>query len=102
MKTMSMSEASLAGVSALAGSAEAGEPVELSRHGRVVAEVVSAGELANLRRERDQLLEAVLVLSRVATDSGGRTDLDDALAAFGLDRHELEAELDAEIAAGKL
>ena len=97
-----MSEASVAGVSAIATSAEAGESVALSRHGRVVAEVVSADEIARLRRDNEQLLEAVLVLARLATDSGGRTDLDDAITAFGFDRSVLEAELEAEIRAGQI
>ena len=36
-----------------------------------------------------------LVLARELTDDGNRTDLIDASAAFGFDRAELEAELDA-------
>jgi hypothetical protein len=43
----------------------------------------------------------VLLLARVATDTGVRTDLDDAISAFGFDRSELEAELDADLAAGR-
>ena len=46
-------------------------------------------------------LAASLVLARELTDAGNRTDLDDAIAAFGFDRAELEAELDADIAAGR-
>lgn len=47
------------------------------------------------------LRETALILSRAATDTGDRTDLDEAITAFGFDRAELEAELDADLAAGR-
>ena len=97
MVTMSITEASRAGVSALVSSAAAGDDVALSRHGRVVAQVVDAAELAGLRRDRETLRDAALVMARFATDDGTRTDLDDTLASFGLSRAELERELDAEL-----
>jgi len=62
-----------------------------------VAEVVSADEMDELRRDRDTLRDAALVMARFATDSGVRTDLDQAMKAFGFTREELEAELAAEI-----
>lgn len=92
---MTITEASRAGVSALVKSAAVGEDVALSRHGRVVAEVVGAEELAQLRRDRETLRDAALVMARFATDTGERTDLDHAMKAFGVDRAELEAEVDA-------
>ena len=97
MSTLSISDASRAGVSALVSSAEQGHDVALARHGRVVAEVVSADEIDGLRRDRDTLRDAALVMARFATDSGVRTDLDQAMKAFGFTREELEAELAAEI-----
>lgn len=96
MVTMSITEASRAGVSALVSSAAAGDDVALSRHGRVVAQVVDATELAELRRDRETLRDAALVMARFATDDGSRTDLDDVIDAVGLSRVELERELDAE------
>lgn len=45
--------------------------------------------------------ETALLLSRAATDCGRRTALDDVLTTFGFDRAELEAELDADLAAGR-
>jgi len=39
------------------------------------------------------------VLARAATDTGDRTSLDDVLVSFGFDRAELQAALDAELAA---
>jgi hypothetical protein len=51
-------------------------------------------------REED-LRDIALSLTRAATDSGARVGLDEAIAAFAFDRAELEAELDADLAAGR-
>lgn len=96
MKAITITEASRTGISGLVSSAEAGEEIVLSRHGRIVAEIVSAREMEQLRRERELLRDAILVMARFANDSGARTELDQAMEAFGLDRAELEAELAAE------
>jgi antitoxin (DNA-binding transcriptional repressor) of toxin-antitoxin stability system len=96
MVTMSITEASRVGVSALVSSAERHEDVALARHGRVVAQVVDAQELADLRRDRDTLRDAALVMARFATDDGARTELDAVIAAFGLTRDSLGHELDIE------
>lgn len=53
-----------------------------------------------LREAKDSLLETALVMARFATDNGNRTELDDVIETLGFNRAELEAELDAEIAAG--
>lgn len=95
MSTLSITEASRTGISGLVASAESGHDIALSRHGRVVAELVSATEIESLRRDRDTLRDAALILTRFATDTGARTDLDQALEEFGIDRSELEAEIDA-------
>ena len=102
MKTLSINDASRSGLSGLVASAEAGTPVALSRHGRVVAEVVSAEEMAMLREAKDSLLETAIVMARFATDNGNRTELDDVIETLGFNRAELEAELGAEIAAGEV
>ncbi|AGS33673.1 hypothetical protein B841_00950 [Corynebacterium maris DSM 45190] len=99
MKTITITEASRTGVSGLVSAAEAGERIVLSRHGRVVAQLVSAEEMEQLRRERELLRDTALVMARFATDSGARTELDEAMEAFGLDRAELEAELAADSSA---
>lgn len=96
MTVMTISEAARAGISSLVASAEQGQDIVLSRHGRVVAEVVSTEEIEQLREDRRTLRDAALVMARVATDSGVRTDLDTAMEAFGFTREELEAELAAE------
>lgn len=101
MTSMTITQAARAGVSAIVASAEEGHDVALSRHGKVVAEVVSAEEIASLRHDRETLRDAALAMARFATDSGVRTDLDNAMEAFGFTREELEAELAADIAAGR-
>jgi antitoxin (DNA-binding transcriptional repressor) of toxin-antitoxin stability system len=80
---------------------EMGEDVVVERHGRAVVAVVNMRHLDELRRLEADLREAALILSRAATDTGRRTNLDEVIAAFGFDRAELEAELDAELAAGR-
>lgn len=94
MTILSITEANRTGISGIVASAEAGTPTTLSRHGRAVADVVSHQELRELRRDRDTLRDATLVMVRMAADSGTRTDLDQAMAVFGIDRAELEAEIE--------
>ncbi len=53
------------------------------------AEAVEGG--AHVRRIDQDLLDAVLVLSRALTDGGRRTSLDEVLASFGLTRKQLES-----------
>ena len=93
-----VSEASRRGIAGLIKDAEAGEDVVLARHGRPVAAVVSARQLDRLRALEGELRDAALVIVRAATDTGIRASLDQAMEAFGLDRAELEAELDADLA----
>lgn len=96
MEALSITEANRRGISGLVRSAEAGPAVILSRQGRVVAEIVSAREIRELRKGQEDLADALLALTRFLTDTGNRTDLDDAIEAFGFTRAELEAELDLE------
>lgn len=98
---ISVTEASARGVAGLIKDAEAGADVVVSRHGRPVAAVVSTRQLDRLRELESDLRDAALVVVRAATDTGVRISLDDALTAFGFDRAELEAELAADLAAGR-
>ena len=43
--------------------------------------------------DRETLRDVVLVMNRMVTDSGNRTELDDAMEAFGINRDELESEI---------
>lgn len=67
--------------------------VTLSRHGKPVAEIVSREEMDLLRRDRETLRDVVLVMTRMVTGSGNRTELDDAIEAFGINQDELESEI---------
>ena len=99
-RTLSVTDATKKGVARLVADAEAGVSVVVERRGRPVAVVVGVPRMRTILEREDDLRSAALVLARMATDSGERTPLDDVIAAFGFDRSELEAELDAEIAAG--
>lgn len=100
-RSLSVTEAAAKGVPGLVRSAEHGEDVVVERHGKAVAAVVSIAHLKSLRRLEDDLRDAVLVLARTATDAGARTELDSAIAALGLDREDLEVELQADLDAGR-
>ncbi len=100
-RTLSVTAATGRGVAGLVKDAERGEETIVERHGRAVAAVISVDHLDELHRLRTDLTAAALVLARELTDTGNRTDLNDAITAFGFDRAELEAELDADIAAGR-
>ena len=92
MTTLSITEASRAGLSALVAAAEEGRDTPLSRHGKVVAEVVSAKEIAPLRLAGYPLRVGGLGRAGFATDRGGPPPLDHAMEFFNLNRAELEAE----------
>lgn len=89
------------GVAGLVKDAEHCEETIVECHGRSVAAVISMEHLDELHRVRADLVTASLVLARELFDTGIRTELDDAIAAFGFDRTELESEFDADIAAGR-
>lgn len=98
---VSVTNAVKSGLPKLVREAENGADVIVERHGKAVAAVVSMRHLSELQRLETDLRETALLLSRAATDTGHRTGLDEMLTALGLDRGELEAELDADIAAGR-
>jgi antitoxin (DNA-binding transcriptional repressor) of toxin-antitoxin stability system len=93
---LSVTEAASRGLPRLVRDAEMGEDLVVERRGRAVAAVVSMRHLDEIRRLESDLQDAVLLLARLATDTGARTPLDAVIAHFGFDRAELEAELDAE------
>lgn len=98
---VSVTEAASRGVAGLVKDVENGDDLVVARRGRPVAAVVSMHRLNALRDLEGDLRDAALVLSRAATDTGNRTDLSELFGALGFDRVELEAELDADIAAGR-
>lgn len=98
--SISVTDASRRGIARLVADAEAGAGVVVERRGTPAAAVIGMNRLHSILKREDDLRSAALVLARAATDTGNRVPLDDVMAAFGFDRRELEAELDAEIAAG--
>lgn len=98
---VSVSDAAGRGVPGLVREAEEGHDVVVARRGRPVAAVISIGRLERLRELEGDLRSATLVLTRAMTDDGIRHKLDDVISSFGFDRGELEAELAADLAAGR-
>lgn len=100
-RTLSVTDAASRGVAGLVKDAERGDGIVVSRHGTPVAAVLSTRQLDALRDLESNLQDAALILARAATDSGVRGSLDEAMNAFGFDRAELEAEIAADLAAGR-
>lgn len=99
--TVSVTEAAAKGVPSLVRTAEHGEDIVVERHGKAIAAVVSMAHLEQIRRLEGDLRDTVLLMARLATDTGARTELGEAISALGLDRESLEKELDADLAAGR-
>ncbi len=100
-ETVSVSDASARGVAGLVREAENGREVIVVRHGTPVAAVIGMARFESLRELERDLRSSCLVIARAATDNGSRTNLDDAIVAFGFNREELDAELEADLAAGR-
>lgn len=100
-RVLSVSEASSRGVAGLLKDSEQGTDTVVERHGRPVAAVISIQHFGELRELEQDLRSAALVLSRAATDSGHRTDLDEVITAFGFTRDELQQERKDDAAAGR-
>lgn len=99
--TLSVTDAASRGISSLVSAAESGQDVVVERRGKPVAVVVSVDRLTRLDALESDLREVSLLLARAATDTGVRIDLDDAFAALGFNRSELEDELAQDQAAGR-
>lgn len=88
---LSVTEAAQRGVAGLVAEAEQGSDLVVTRRHRPVAAVVGIDRLTELEEAAADLRDLALVLARAATDTGGRTSLDDVLAAFGHTRESLSA-----------
>ncbi|MFT4189423.1 MAG: type II toxin-antitoxin system prevent-host-death family antitoxin [Aeromicrobium sp.] len=86
---------------ALFRDAEEGHDIIVARRGRPIAAVVGVDRLETLRRLEADLRSASVAVSRLLTDHGALLDLDDVIEHLGFDRADLEAELDADLAAGR-
>jgi len=99
--TMSVTDAAARGVAALIREAEEGTEVIVERRHQPVAAVISVGRFEALREAQRDLRDIGLVLTRAATDTGERFDLDSVIASLGYDRSVLEAELNEDLASGR-
>lgn len=100
-ETFSVTEAAERGLPSVIRSANAGTDFVIERYGKPQAVIVGIERIAKLEELERDLQSAALVLSRVATDNGNRTDIDEVIKYFGLDPEELRAEAAAEFTASQ-
>ncbi|MEI7697403.1 MAG: type II toxin-antitoxin system prevent-host-death family antitoxin [Actinomycetes bacterium] len=100
-ETLTVSQATELGVSAILRQARDGQPLIVEKHGIPVAAVVAISRFEELEELERDLRSASLVLARLASDNGKRSTLDEVISSLGFDRESLEAELESEIIAGK-
>jgi len=100
-ETLTVSQATERGVSAILRQAGDGRPLIVEKHGTPIAAVVGISRFDELEELERDLRSASLVLARLATDDGKRSTLDEVISALGFDREILEAELESELSAGK-
>jgi len=100
-ETLTVSQATERGVSAILRQARDGQPLIVEKHGTPIAAVVGISRFDELEELERDLRSASLVLARLATDDGKRSTLDEVISALGFDREILEAELESELNAGK-
>jgi antitoxin (DNA-binding transcriptional repressor) of toxin-antitoxin stability system len=93
---LTVTDATRRGVAGLVADAESGADLVVTRHHRPVAAVVGVQRLAELDEAAADLRDLALVLSRLVSDNGRRTSLDDVLTAFGHTRESLAAIEDEE------
>ena len=101
-ETLTVTQATELGVSGIIREAADGHDVVVQKHGVPVAAVVSMKRFEEIDELERDLRSAALVITRLATDKGKRTTLDQLISSFGFDRTELEKELDYEIATNTL
>lgn len=98
-ETFSVTEAAERGLPSVVRSAKAGTDFVIEKHGKPQAVIIGIERIAKLEERERDLQSAALVLSRVVTDNGNRTDIDTVIAGFGFDPAELRAKAAAEHAA---
>lgn len=98
----SVTEAAERGLPSVIRSANAGTDFVIERHGKPQAVIIGIDRITKLAELERDLQSATLVLSRVATDNGNRTDIDTVIKQFGFDPAELRRETAADFANMKL
>ena len=71
-------------VSRLINDAASGRSVFIAKNNRVTAALVGVDRLQELEDREENLALLALAVTRMATDSGNRTDFDDFVAELGL------------------
>lgn len=99
-ETLTVSQATERGVSAILRQAHDGQPLIVEKHGTPVAAVIGMARFDELEELERDLRSASLVLARLASDDGKRSTLDEVISSLGFDREILEAELENELNAG--
>lgn len=99
-ETLTVTQATQRGVSAILRQAGDGQDLIVEKHGLPIAAVVGVSRFEELEELERDLRSAAFVLARLASDDGKRSTLDEAITSFGFDRKVLEAELESELAAG--
>lgn len=100
-QTFSVTEAAERGLPSVVRSANAGTDFVIERYGKPQAVIVGIERITKLEELERDLQSTALVLSRIATDNGNRTDIDAVIKQFGFDPAELRAEAAAEFAASQ-
>ena len=98
-ETFSVTEAVERGLPSVVRRASAGTDFVIERHGKPQAVIIGIERITKIEELERDLQSALLVLSRVATDNGNRTDIDTVIKSFGFDPAELRTEAAAEFAA---
>jgi len=70
--------------SGLVADAAAGRAIIISKNNRPTAALVGIDRLQQLEDREENLALLSLAMTRIATDNGNRTDLDDFIAELGL------------------
>ncbi|MDO5373164.1 MAG: hypothetical protein Q4F10_06900 [Corynebacterium glutamicum] len=93
MKILEINNASHIGISDLVQAVESGESISIAKQGKEVAQSLPAQEIQRLWEEQNDLMDAVLILSRMLNDTGDRLELQEVINRLGFDVAELESEI---------
>lgn len=95
-ETFSITEAVARGLPSVVRSAAAGIDFVIEKHGKPQAVIIGIDRITQLEELERDLQSSALVLSRVLSDNGNRSDIDEVIKYFNLDPIELRAEVAAE------
>jgi prevent-host-death family protein len=95
-ETFSITEAAERGLPSVVRSASAGVDFVIEKHGKPQAVIVGIDRITQLEELERDLQGSALVLSRILSDNGNRSDIDEVIKYFNLDPVELRAEAAAE------